>query len=309
MPDKTKITSLDATTFQKPLGKLAEVLAQKLRREAPKLLAAPGYVAVDLHVLMRQMIYTYDLIFYLNADERAKEDFYWRPQYSYVTLPLIRNMIDGLYNMTAILEDPAANGAAYRKSGYQAMLKALDDDQTKYGGKPEWDSWIADRRNALMLDMSVHGFTLPEVLEASQWRTLGLYVKAAKKGGTFTPHQQFLRLLNYGPWREYSAMAHGAFDGLLDAGLYFISDVYSHEAREKMEELHPIKISTHISQAAGVLLSTVTELQAHFHFDDDGARINERIHEVWKALMPTFTVKELYDTRYRQLMKDKGIDP
>jgi len=53
----------------------------------------------------------------------------------------------------------------------------------------------------------------------------------------------------------------------------------------------------------------VTELQAYLRFDDSGARINERIHEVWNALMPTFTVKQLYDSRYRRLMEEKGINP
>jgi len=57
------------------------------------------------------------------------------------------------------------------------------------------------------------------------------------------------------------------------------------------------------------LISVVTELQAYFRFDDAGARINERIHEVWNALLPTFTIKELYDERYAKLMKDGGINP
>jgi len=35
--------TIDASTFQKQLVKLAEVLAQKVRREAPKLLRAPYY--------------------------------------------------------------------------------------------------------------------------------------------------------------------------------------------------------------------------------------------------------------------------
>jgi hypothetical protein len=46
---------LDASTFQRQLETLAEVLAQKLRREAPKLMGAtPGYGSVDLHVMLRQ---------------------------------------------------------------------------------------------------------------------------------------------------------------------------------------------------------------------------------------------------------------
>jgi len=72
-------TALDASTFQRQLETLAEVLAQKLRREAPKLLGAtPGYVSIDLHVMLRQMIYTYNSFFYLNADERVENDPHYR---------------------------------------------------------------------------------------------------------------------------------------------------------------------------------------------------------------------------------------
>jgi len=88
----------------------------------------------------------------------------------------------------------------------------------------------------------------------------------------------------------------------------YISDILPIDERPKLDEAHPIRLGTHISEAAGVLLSVVTELQAYFRFDDNGARINERILEVWNALLPTFTVKELYEKRYAQLMKDKGIN-
>jgi len=115
--------------------------------------------------------------------------------------------------------------------------------------------------------------------------------------------------LNYGPWREYSALAHGTFDGLLDTGMSYIPDMLSPEDRLRLDETLPNHLAAHISQAAGILISTVTELQAYFHFDDAGARINERIHEVWNALLPTFTVKELHQQRYSQLMMDANINP
>jgi hypothetical protein len=64
-------------------------------------------------------------------------------------------------------------------------------------------------------------------------------------------------------------------------------------------------IALHVSRAAAIQLCTLTELQAHFRFD--GARINERLHQVWDALLPVPEIKELYDQRYAQLMLDKGI--
>ena len=299
--------NLDASTFQKPLDQLAEVLAQNVKREAPALLRAPDFVAVDLHVLIRQAMYTYDLLFYLNADERRETDCYWRIGYSIVTLPLIRNMIDCLYNITAILQNPRVNGAWFRKSGFRKALAAFDEDEAKYGGRPEWDEWISKGRKGLDFQIRVNGLAMSDVLAQAPWPTLGKYISDKQPGGTTTPHQDFLRTLTYGKWREYSAMSHGAFEGLLRVAMYYISDSMPHEVRPDIEAVHPRVLYLHIARAAAILLCIITELQAHFHFD--GANIDERIHKMWNALMPVFEVKELYNERYSQLMRDKRIEP
>jgi hypothetical protein len=133
MPEQcnTHPTYVDAQTFQKPLGRLAEVLAQKVRREAPKMLSAPRYVSEDLYILIRKAMCTYDLFFYENADERRQGDPYFRGVYSILLLPLVRKVIDCLYNITFFLQDPAANGAWFRKRGYKRELfnwKKTDND-------------------------------------------------------------------------------------------------------------------------------------------------------------------------------------
>ena len=76
-----ELPKINAATFQKPLVQLAEVLAQKLYREAPKMIV-PAFVAEDMFVLVRQAMRTYDFIFYINADERRETDCYWRNAYS-----------------------------------------------------------------------------------------------------------------------------------------------------------------------------------------------------------------------------------
>ena len=146
----TPLVHIDAGTFQKQLVQLAETVAQKVKREAPGLLpGVPAFVSFDLHILTRQAMHTYDLFFYLNADERREKDCYWRPAYSVVTLPLIRNMIDCLYNITSILQNPGANGRWFRMSGFKKMLDALDEDKARYSGRPEWDRWINKGRDFL----------------------------------------------------------------------------------------------------------------------------------------------------------------
>jgi len=90
--------------------------------------------------------------------------------------------------------------------------------------------------------------------------------------------------------------------------MYYIADSMPHEERPKIDAQHPKVLALHIGRAAGVLLCIITELQAYFQFDDDGARINQRIHEMWNSLTPVPEIKELYDERYAQLMKDKQIN-
>lgn len=302
-----EIINVDASTFQQPLRQLAEVLSQKVKRESSKLLGIPDFVAFDLHVLMRQAQNTYDLLFYLNADERRERDYHWKPSYTIITLPLIRNMIDSLYNITAILQDPRHNGSQFRKNGYKNILKGMAEDRERYGDRPEWQDWIAKGQAEVELEIRRMGFTVSDVLAEKDWPTLGQYIARKKIGGTSTPHQEFLRTLVYGPWREYSAMAHGASDGLMRTAIYYIADSLPHEERPKLEDSHPRLLGTHIGRTAAILLCIVTELQAHFHFE--GADINERIHKMWTALMPAFVVKELYRERYEKLMNDKGIYP
>jgi hypothetical protein len=190
---------IDASMFQKPLRQLAEVLAQKIKREAPGILSAPGFVCVDLHVLIRQAMYTYDLLFYLNADDRRDTDPYWKNAYTIVALPLVRNMIDCLYNITAILQDPAAKGSLWRESGYCKAFETLDDTENRYGGEPEWDEWIKKNREALELGIRACGLRVADVKDQKmRWPTLGKYIADRQPGGALTSHQSFLKSFMYG---------------------------------------------------------------------------------------------------------------
>lgn len=95
----------------------------------------------------------------------------------------------------------------------------------------------------------------------------------------------------------------------ISVGSYFTEDSLPIEDREKLADAHLLIMSMHLGRAATILLCIVTELQAKFRFDDDGAKINQRISEMWNALMPLFEAKELYVKHYRQLISDRGIAP
>lgn len=298
----TPIT-IDAGTFQRQLEDLAITLTNKVEREGRKLVPKPPYLAIDVGILLRHCVYTYDLLFYQNSDER-KQDTGWRQAYSFSVLSVIRSMIDALYNATALLDNPGANAYWFRASGYRQLLAGLDEDEAQYGGSEQWDAHIAEVRANLRLEMRALNFDEARVRQQTLWPTLGKYLQP-QKGRTLTPHQMFLKTLVHGFWREYSGISHATFAGLKTVGQFYVKDITPYDKRNYLADYGDRLTAMHLVRAAAILLAMVTEIQAYFAFT--GANINSRIHQVWNALIPLLEVKELYDKRYARLMRNKGI--
>ena len=298
------LTELDARTFQHQLDKLADTLCYKVHREGQKKLSQPPFTYADIYMLMRQAHRSYDLFIYMNSDEHRTKDPNWRIAYSIAILPVLRCMIDCLYNVTVILQSPGPKGYQFRESGYNKVLQSLDADERRYGGDPRWDRHIAEKREFILRDMQNNGITVVEVKEATTWPTLSTYLRVSKKNPD-TPHKQFLRTLTFGFWQEYSGMAHATFQGLVETANFYVPKDLPHEDRPKIDFAGERMVFLSVSRAAAILLCLLTEVQAYFKFE--GASINERLHEVWKALTVAFEIKELYRERYKKLMKAKGI--
>jgi hypothetical protein len=305
MADQIIVYNIDAAQFQKPLTMLAETMAQKLQREVPSLISAPPFVSIDMFVMMRQAMHTFNLLCFINADERRETDTSWNPAYTFVTAPLVRSMIDILYNITYILLDPAPHGRDFRLAGFKKEISDLEDDEKRYGGQPTWEVYFKKKRELLDLGMRSSGVTSSDVSAAKPWTTLGKYVSDKGVGGTLSAHQAFLKTFTHGIWREYSAMSHGGFEGLMDTAVYFTRDAQLHEFRPKLDEVFPKIMSLHMMRASLALLCIVTEIQLKFRFLD--ANINKRLTDIWQVLMPAFEAKELYDEHYGPLMKQNGI--
>src|SRR6266404_5263230 len=227
--DKDRVPKrvLDARTFQTPLDELTTTIALKVQREGTTHGLKPDFVVPDIYFLLRQSHQTYNLFFFINADERRKKDVDWRVAYSAVILPLIRTMIDCLYNITAILQSPGVNGYKFRKSGYKLTLLSLDADERRYGGDPRWDAYIADRRKQIAFDMRINGFIEAEVRAAVIWPTLSAYLRIENLD--IASHQEFLRKLTLGFWQEYSGISHATFQGLLPIAAFLAPKDLPHE--------------------------------------------------------------------------------
>lgn len=203
---------VDAKTFQEPLDKLCNTMVQKVFREGVSHVQWPQCVSEDIAMMLRYSVSVHNLQFYLNADVRREKESEWRMHYGVTAISLIRSLIDCLYNVTAILEDPATIGPKYRKCGIKKMLDDLDDDQKRYAGQQVWESYVPERRDKVLMLMRMSGYTDADIAAQTRWPTLGTYLGTIHPGGVKTPNQEFLKIFTYLNWRQYSALSHAVYD-------------------------------------------------------------------------------------------------
>lgn len=74
-----------------------------------------------------------------------------------------------------------------------------------------------------------------------------------------------------------------------------------------MEDASERNIALHFGRAAGLLLCLLTEIQHFFRFD--GAEIDKRIGQLWAAMIPMIEIRELYDYRFKGLLREPFAEP
>lgn len=255
-------------------------------------------VPVDIGVILRQLNQTYNLIRFINADETRFGVVGYLQPYSFVSLPLVRTMIDGFYNCTALLYNPS-NSHTFRISGYFRIREAIRTDEARYSNDPAWRQYLDVVRGNLQKGMRADGFTDADLdNKANEWPLLGKYLGTKPD----TPHKQMLRKLTLGFWKEYSSISHASYDGLVNIFPMIAMDRLPHEKRPIVDEAVDRFITMHFGRAAGVLLCLLTQIQHYFRFD--GADIDKRLGEIWGALIPMLEVRELYEFKFRSLLKE-----
>ena len=107
--------------------------------------------------------------------------------------------------------------------------------------------------------------------------------------------------MTLGLWKEYSSISHASYDALLYLFPYIATDIIPFEKRDEVDDSSIRNMTMHYARAAGILLCLLTEIQDFFKFE--GASIDKRLSEIWEAMIPIYEIKELYDLRYKKLLK------
>jgi hypothetical protein len=286
---------LDASKFANQLSDLAITFINKVEREGDQVIRH-STVSTDTGVILRQLTETYNLIRFINADDVRDNSFGYKLSFSFVILPLVRTMIDGLYNCTALLDDHS-RARQFRISGYFRLRESLRAEEDRYTGQEIWQEYLTLLRQSLIIGMLEDDITDADLdNKKNKWPLLADYL--AKEPDT--PHKQILRKMTLGFWKEYSSISHASYDGLTNIFPFIARDKVVHEKRVALDEAAERHIATHIGRAAGVLLCLLTEIQCFYHFE--GANIVPRLDELWSAMLLLREVRELYEFRYKNLL-------
>jgi hypothetical protein len=207
-------------------------------------------------------------------------------------------MIDGFYNCTSMLDDPTRS-RQFRISGYYRIRESLQADEARYSNDSGWKEYLTEARSKFEQGMRAEGFTSADLdNKANKWPLLGEYLGRPPD----TPHKQMVRKLTLGFWKEYSSISHASFDGLVSLFPFIARDKAPHEARRTVDEGADRLIAMHFARAAGILLCLLTEIQHFYRFD--WADIDKRLGKLWGALIRIPEVRELYDFRYKQMLRE-----
>lgn len=152
---------IDAGTFAKPLAEVTRIVTNKVERDG-QVTFPNSTVPIDVGVILRQLHETYNLISWVNADDIRFGVVGYRTPYSFVILPLVRTMIDGFYNATAMLDDPV-RARKFRISGHYRKRESLQADEARYGADPEWQADFSHRRTAIAAGMRAEQITTEDL--------------------------------------------------------------------------------------------------------------------------------------------------
>lgn len=291
------LPAIDAGLFSQQIADLAETLRNKVEREGQSSLLNPN-LTTDISVMLRQLIWTYNLLCWINADDTRHGLVGYRDAYSFVSLPLVRTIIDGFYNCTALLDDPSRS-RSFRIGGFFRLRQALREDEELHKGDPAWQEDFQNRRCLLQRGLAEDNLSATDLDDKkNKWPLLGEYLGQKPD----TPHRQLLRRISLGFWREYSSISHASYDGLVQLFPFIARDRLPHEMRTpQLDDYRLRTFFMHYARAAVLLLSLLTEIQHFFKFD--GANIDKRLREIWSAMLRIYEAKELYDFRYGAILR------
>lgn len=220
-------------------------------------------------------------------------------EFSVSVPPLNRTILDNLFTVLFVLEDPSTRCDWYFRADWRETRLELERFRTEYGHLPEWRDWLGRLTQYSDAGIAIAGVSPAEVSNPSsipRWLNPGQMVNhEVSSKSALPPKRVFLKYLNDWFYSDLSQQAHLGGSGLMKRAGALINDYRRNPQTE--EALRRYK-NSQVGQTVALVLALASELEAYFNFG-----LRERTQYLWGVVAPTIVVaKELYEKRYASLL-------
>jgi hypothetical protein len=206
--------------------------------------------------------------------------------------PLARSIIDNLFSVTFLFDDPVANSRWYLASTWRDGGSEFQLLQANHGSDPEWTQWLADYgawldsigKDARISDAEKKD---PELIR--QWPLPGQMTHGQKTGGldmTQDPDRQaFLRHLRLNYYGSLSGDAHLSGLGFARRG----SLIHDGSDDEKL-----VRLSQNFLRLTTLYVALLSEVVGQLRMPHEAVRLRQ----IWQKIGQWPEASDLFSKRY-----------
>lgn len=271
-------------TFGPQLSSLYEAVVNKLRLEWPKALNHEG-----ASFLLRGQVavsrVTYKTVVHLCADNPIAEGR--RPEYALSSTPLIRTLLDALFNLVFLLDDLDKRKEHFFRGGWREIKEEFERLNTAYADDEEWATWLSDFAAFIERGRIEFGITDEEAAQSRKtlpyWPTPG----QMKKDTSLAPDRKaFLEFMEDWFYRALSSDSHLSMPGLARRAIPIL------EGHASLDDYR----SECVFVAATLSLALLSEVQMTMRWPD----LTPRFEYLWTILAEHWPdARNVYERRYK----------
>lgn len=266
-----------------PLKEISQKIIDKLSGEEDKV--------GNFHFLLRNIV-VLNLQNYKAVCELAKDS--QQGKFALQASFMSRSVLDGLFNVFLLLEDPIPNSEWFEKAGYREARQDLERDQEYYEDKPQAQGFIESQEKMVesmadFLKISKEEIENPKLIK--YWPTPGMMIRMVKDKKIAMPSEkvEFLKELEKWHYGQLSGWSHGQWSALAMA-------VFASMPEEHWE---PGKFDSNAAYFGMLyLLMLLSEIDGYKKYG-----LNKELSKVWLKIAGGYDeAKEYYELRYRNLL-------
>ena len=224
----------------------------------------------------------------------------WQPEFAFAVPPLARTLLDSLFNIIYMFDEPAQNVHWFLANGWTDQVKEHKRLHGTYGKDPMWATWF-ETSAAEIKQMEEELVTLtpaerarPEKPAKGWWPNPGAMLRQGLEA-TKQDRNHFLGYLNDWFYRELSGDSHLSLSGLLHRGGHFLPLAEG----INRNQLLGLARSKFILNSLTLYVALLSEISVELSLDREKAKLRE----IWTKLVPHRQAEGLFKQRYEKVLQ------